>query len=51
MLFYAIAGVWFGFAFIVTLIHYYYAGAAFLLWMAVVHGGGLVLGGFWMRRI
>jgi hypothetical protein len=58
MLFYAIAGLWFGYAFIViavcttvlTLIGYYYVGAAFLLWMAVVHGGGLVLGGLWMRR-
>jgi hypothetical protein len=59
MLFYAIAGLWFGYAFIViaactsalTLIGYYYVGAAFLLWMAVAHGGGLVLGGLWMRRI
>jgi hypothetical protein len=58
MLFYAIAGLWFGYAFIViavctttlTLIGYYYIGPAFLLWMAVVHGGGLVLGGLWMRR-
>lgn len=59
MLFYAIAGVWFGYAFIViaicttilTLIGYYYIGPAFLLWMAVAHGGGLVAGGLWMRRI
>jgi hypothetical protein len=59
MLFYALAGVWFGFAFIViaactatlTLIGYYHVGAPFLLWMAAVHGGGLVLGGLWMRRI
>jgi hypothetical protein len=59
MLFYAIAGLWFGYVFIViavcttvlTLIGYYYIGAAFLLWMAVAHGGGLVLGGLWMRRI
>ena len=59
MLFYAIAGLWFGYAFIViaacttalTLIGYYYAGAAFLLWMAVAHGGGLIAGGLWMRRI
>ena len=59
MLFYALAGLWFGYAFIViavcttalTLIGYYYVGAAFLLWMAAVHGGGLVLGGLWMRRI
>jgi len=59
MLFYAIAGLWFGYAFIViamcttalTLIGYYYVGAAFLLWMAVVHGGGLIAGGLWMRRV
>ena len=58
MLFYAIAGLWFGYAFFViavcttalALIGYYYIGPAFLLWMAVVHGGGLVLGGLWMRR-
>jgi hypothetical protein len=59
MLFYGIAGLWFGYAFIVialcttalTLIGYYYAGSAFLLWMAVAHGGGLIAGGLWMRRI
>jgi hypothetical protein len=59
MLFYAIAGLWFGYAFIViaactsalTLIGYYYVGSVFLLWMAVAHGGGLMLGGLWMRRI
>ncbi|MGY4500760.1 hypothetical protein ACVWYH_004691 [Bradyrhizobium sp. GM24.11] len=59
MLFYAIAGLWFGYAFIViaictialTLIGYYYAGAAYLLWMALAHGGGLIAGGLWMRRI
>ncbi|MBV9565071.1 MAG: hypothetical protein JOY90_32175 [Bradyrhizobium sp.] len=59
MLFYAIAGLWFGYAFIViavcttmlTLIGYYAVGANFLLWMAAAHGGGLVLGGLWMRRI
>ena len=60
MLFYAIAGMWFGYAFVLiavgisalTLIGYYYIGwSAFLLWMALVNGGGLILGGFWMRRI
>jgi hypothetical protein len=58
MLFYVLAGLWFGRAFIalglgvtvLTLIGYFYVpGAAFLLWMAVVNGGGLVLGGLWMR--
>jgi hypothetical protein len=58
MLFYSIAGLWFGHAFIViglavsalTSVGYFYAGSAFDLWMAFVNGGGLVLGGFWMRR-
>ncbi|WP_024507591.1 hypothetical protein [Bradyrhizobium sp. ARR65] len=58
MLFYILAGLWFGRAFIaigaaitlLTLIGYFYVlGAAFLLWMAVVNGGGLILGGLWMR--
>jgi hypothetical protein len=35
---------------VLTLIGYFYIpGAAFLLWMAVVNGVGLVLGGLWMR--
>jgi hypothetical protein len=60
MLFYSIVGMWFGYAFvligvsisILTLIGYFYIGeAAFLLWMAFVNGGGLILGGLWMRRI
>jgi hypothetical protein len=59
MLFYATAGMWFGYAFFViglaisalTLIGYFYIeGGAFLLWMAFVNGGGLILGGLWMRR-
>ena len=58
MLFYVLAGLWFGRAFVVlglaitvlTLIGYFYVlGGAFLLWMAVVNGCGLVLGGLWMR--
>jgi len=58
MLFYVLAGLWFGRAFIViglgitvlTLIGCFYVpGGAFLLWMAVVNGLGLVLGGLWMR--
>ena len=53
-------GLWFGRAFVaiglgiiaLTLIGYFFvAGGAFLLWMAAVNGGGLILGGLWMRRI
>jgi hypothetical protein len=58
MLVYTIAGLWAGHAFVtiglgitaLTLIGYFFAGDAFDLWMAVVNGGGLVLGGLWMRR-
>jgi hypothetical protein len=59
MLFYGIAGLWFGRAFIaigvaitvLTLIGYgFVEGASFLLWMAAVNGGGLILSGLWMRR-
>jgi hypothetical protein len=59
MLFYILAGLWVGHAFVViglsitalTLIGYFFVeGAAFPLWMAVTNGGGLVLGGLWMRR-
>jgi hypothetical protein len=60
MLLYCLAGLWFGYAFmaiglgitVLTLIGYFFVtGGAFLLWMAAVNGGGLVLGGLWMRRI
>jgi hypothetical protein len=58
MLVYTIVGLWFGIAFVaiglgitaLTLVGYFYAGPWFELWMAVVNGGGLLLGGFWMRR-
>jgi hypothetical protein len=58
MLAYAIVGLWFGIAFFViglsiaalTLVGYFFAGPWFELWMAAVNGGGLVLGGLWMRR-
>src|SRR3954454_269914 len=58
MLAYSIAGLWFGYAFVaiglgiaaLTLIGYFIAGEWFDLWMAFVNGGGLVLGGLWMRR-
>jgi hypothetical protein len=60
MLFYCLASLWFGRAFIaiglgicvLTLVGYFFVtGGAFLLWMAAVNGGGLILGGLWMRRI
>ena len=58
MTMYAIAGLWFGHAFIaigvivtaLTLIGYFWIGSPFDLWMAFVNGGGLILGGLWMRR-
>jgi FtsH-binding integral membrane protein len=58
MLVYTIAGLWVGQAFVaigasiitLTLIGYFFVGDAFDLWMAVVNGGGLILGGLWMRR-
>jgi hypothetical protein len=59
MLFYTLGGLWFGGAFVaiglgitvLTLIDYFFVdGAAFLIWMAFINGGGLILGGFWMRR-
>lgn len=58
MLFYCLAGLWFGWAFIaiglsitvLTLIGYFFiTGFTFLLWMAVVNGGGLIVSGLWMR--
>jgi hypothetical protein len=58
MLVYTIAGLWAGAAFaaiglsiiVLTLVGFFYTGNAFDLWMAFVNGGGLVLGGLWMRR-
>jgi hypothetical protein len=59
MLFYVLAGLWFGRAFVaiglgitaLTMIGYFFVtGYAFILWMAVANGGGLILGGLWMRR-
>ena len=57
MLVYTIAGLWAGQAFVaiglgiiaLTLVGYFLIGDAFDLWMAFVNGGGLVLGGLWMR--
>jgi hypothetical protein len=58
MMVYTIVGLWVGPAFVaiglgitaLTLIGYFFSGDAFDLWMAVVNGGGLLLGGLWMRR-
>jgi len=58
MMVYTVAGLWVGLAFVaiglgitaLTLIGYFFIGDAFDLWMAFVNGGGLVLGGLWMRR-
>lgn len=58
MLLYIIPGLWFGHAFVViglgisalALLGYFFAGPWFDLWMAFVDGGGLLIGGFWMRR-
>jgi hypothetical protein len=58
MLVYTIVGLWVGQAFVAiglciiafTLIGYFFIGNAFDLWMAFVNGGGLILGGLWMRR-
>ena len=58
MLLYVIAGLWVGEAFVViglsiialALAGYFWASDWFDLWMAFVDGGGLILGGLWMRR-
>lgn len=58
MLVYTVAGLWIGWAFValglgitaLTLFGYFFVGGTFDLWMAFVDGGGLILGGLWMRR-
>jgi hypothetical protein len=58
MMVYTIVGLWIGPAFVaiglgitgLTLFGYAFIGSWFELWMAVVNGGGLILGGLWMRR-
>jgi cation transport ATPase len=58
MLAYTLVGLWVGSAFVaigigitvLTLVGYFFIGEAFPLWMAFVNGGGLILGGLWMRR-
>jgi hypothetical protein len=58
MLFYCIAGLWFGHGFIavgvtiivLTLIGYFFITTdLFLIWMAMVNGAGLIVSGLWMR--
>jgi hypothetical protein len=56
---YILAGLWLGRFFIVcgvavtllTLAGYFWSGPWFPLWMAVVGGGSLMLGGLWLRRV
>jgi hypothetical protein len=58
MLAYVLVGLWVGPAFVaiglgitaLTLIGYFFIGESFPLWMAFVNGGGLIVGGLWMRR-
>ena len=58
MLVYTLIGLWMGYAFVaiglgitaLTLIGYFFVGGWFEPWMAVINGGGLMLGGLWMRR-
>jgi hypothetical protein len=58
MLAYTMVGLWVGHAYVaiglsiaaLTLIGYFFVGEWFEPWMAVVNGGGLILGGLWMRR-
>jgi hypothetical protein len=58
MLIYSVVGLWLGFGYLavglgiaaLTLIGYFHIGPWFELWMAFVNGGGLILGGLWMRR-
>jgi hypothetical protein len=58
MMVYTIVGLWVGYAFVaiglgitaLTLIGYFFIGDVFDVWMAIINGGGLILGGLWMRR-
>lgn len=58
--YYALIGIWIrgtrmlllGIATIVlTFAGYYWLHPHYLLWMAIVGGGGLILGGIWLRRV
>jgi hypothetical protein len=58
-LFYVLIGLWAGMRFVITGIAvaaltlggFFYLPAHFLLWMAAVGGGALILAGLWMRNI
>ncbi|HKW55088.1 MAG TPA: hypothetical protein VJO12_15450 [Stellaceae bacterium] len=59
MLGFVLMGLWLGRFFILcgvavtalTVVGYFWSGAWFPLWMAVVNGGGLLAGGVWLRRL
>jgi hypothetical protein len=59
MLGFVLMGLWLGRFFILcglavtalTLVGYFWSGAWFPLWMAVIDGGGLLAGGLWLRRL
>jgi hypothetical protein len=54
---YVLAGIWVGRFFVLcgiaiaglTIAGFWWSGPWFSLWMAVVDGGGLILGGLWLR--
>jgi hypothetical protein len=58
MLGYVLAGIWVGWFFVLcgvalaflTVAGFWWSGPWFPLWMAVINGGGLLLGGLWLRR-
>ncbi|MEA2773954.1 MAG: hypothetical protein QOD93_6916 [Acetobacteraceae bacterium] len=58
MLGYVLVGIWVGRFFVLcgvaiaalTIAGFWWSGPWFSLWMAVVNGGGLILGGLWLRR-
>lgn len=59
MLGYVLAGLWVGSFFLLcgigvtalTIAGFWLSGPWFALWMAVVNGGALIVGGLWLRRI
>ncbi len=58
-LMYVLVGIWRGPRFLITgvavaaltLVGYFHLHEHFLLWMAVVGGGALVLAGLWLRQV